>query len=355
MLLLGRRAIPWVLTLTARDGSRELFRLAVIVTALGISFLSSKLIGVSPALGAFFAGVIISESDVSHQAAGESVPVQQVFTVLFFVSVGMLFDPRVVMRIPGTVAALSAAVVAGNLLVTLLVLLALRATPRSAAEVAAALAQIGEFSFILSGVAVTNGLLPVEGRNLVLAAALISILLQPLMLRLADAAAPRLEQIKFLRKWHAGRRERRRRDKAPRLEGHAIIVGHGRVGSVIAASLRKQAVPYVVIEQDLHFAEMLRRDGVPVVYGDAAWPEVLDAAGPERARLMVIAIPDRSAARRILAAARRANPRIDLVVRTHSAAEANWLAAHGVSHVVMGESHTAAEMAGFALDAFGTR
>jgi monovalent cation:H+ antiporter-2, CPA2 family len=352
MLPLGRRLIPWILTLTARDGSRELFRLAVIVAALGIAYLAAALVGVSPALGAFFAGVIIAESDVSHQAAGESVPVQQIFTVLFFVSVGMLFDPGVLLRAPFEVAAVSLAVIIGNAIITLVVLLAMSAAPRSALEVAALLAQIGEFSFILSGTAARRGLLTGDGRSLVLAAALISILLQPVMLHLAQALAPPLDNLRFLRRWHAGRREIRHRHTLPRLDGHAIIIGHGRVGSAIAATLRAQAVPYIVIEQDLRFAQRLRREHVPVIYGDAAWPEVFEAAGPERARLLVIAVPEKSAVRRILAAARAANPALEIVARTHSPDEAEWLKLHGVDRVVMGESHTANEMANYAIKRF---
>ncbi len=352
MLPLGRRVIPWILMLTARDGSRELFRLAVIVAALGIAYLAAALVSVSPALGAFFAGVIIAESDVSHQAAGESVPVQQIFTVLFFVSVGMLFDPGVLVRAPLQVAAVTLTVIVGNGVITLLALFALSAAPRSALEVAALLAQVGEFSFILSGAAARSGLLPGDGRSLVLAAALISILLQPLMLRLAETLGTPLDNLGFLRKWHSGRREIRRRETLPRLEGHAIVIGHGRVGSVIAASLRAEGIPYIVIEQDLRFAEQLRQEGVPMIYGDAAWPEVLEAAGPERARLLVIAIPEKSAVRRILVAARRVNPDIDIVARTHSRDEAEWLRRHGVGRVVMGETHTASEMADYAAKRF---
>src|SRR5690349_19774733 len=351
MLLLGRRIIPWLLERTARDGSRELFRLSVIVAALGIAYLSATLTGVSLALGAFFAGVVIADSDVSHQASGESVPVQQVFTVLFFVSVGMLFDPVAFVRVPLHIAAVALAVVIGNALVTMLVLLALRAAPRSAAEVGAALAQIGEFSFILSGTAVARGLMPAEGRDLVLAAAMISIVLQPALLQVAAALGSSLERLGFLRAWHASRAAPTAQ-KATSLDGHAIIVGHGRVGSVIAASLRRQGIPYVVIEQNLRFAEALRREEIPVVYGDAAWPEVLEAARPAKARLLVIAVPEKTSARRILAEARRINPEIELVVRTHSTEEANWLRDNGVGLVVMGEHHIASEMAVHALKQF---
>ncbi|MGH7090477.1 MAG: cation:proton antiporter, partial [Stellaceae bacterium] len=353
MLVVGRRAIPWLLERTARDGSHELFRLAVLVTALGIAFLTTELIGVSPALGAFFAGVVIADSDVSHQAAGESVPVQQVFTVLFFVSVGMLFDPAAIARTPLRLVAATAMVVLGNGLITFAVLLASRASPRNAALVAASLAQIAEFSFILSGSAAARGLLPAEGRDIVLGAALLSILLQPAARRLADAAGANLETLRFLRAWTSRRGPAPASEDPAALKGHAIIVGHGRVGSVVGAALRSGGVPYIVIEQNLHLAEMLRRDEVPAIYGDAAWPEVLDAAAPDRARLIVIAVPDRSAARRILAAARRANPTIDAVVRTHSGEEAEWLARNDVGLAVMGERHAADEMARYALARLG--
>jgi monovalent cation:H+ antiporter-2, CPA2 family len=271
---------------------------------------------------------------------------------LFFVSVGMLFDPAVLVRAPQHIAAAAAAVLIGNCLLTFGILLALRAAPHTAVEVAAALAQIGEFSFILSGTAVARGLLPSEGRDLVLTVALLSILLQPAMFRAADALGPSLEKVGLLRRWHAGRREMRRRDHASTLDEHAIIVGHGRVGSPIAAGLRSHGIPYVVIEQNLHFAELLRRDGIPVIYGDAAWPEVLDAAAPDRARLLVIAVPDQRATRRILATARRANPTIEVIARTHSHEEVDWLVRNAVSLAVMGERHAAREMTQYALQCF---
>jgi CPA2 family monovalent cation:H+ antiporter-2 len=353
MLLLGRRLIPQVLAFTARDGSHELFRLAVLVIALGIAYLSTELIGISPALGAFFAGVVIAESDLSHQAAGESVPVQQVFTVLFFVSVGMLFDPAVLARAPFRVAGVAAVVVVGNTFITLATMLAFRAQPRSAADVAAALAQIGEFSFILSALAVAKGLLPLEARNLVLAAALISIVLQPLVFRAADGVGLSLDKRTFLRRWHVTRSPvRATAGRGSELDHHAIVVGHGRVGSVVVAALRSEGAPFIVIEQDLHAAELLRREGLPVIYGDAAWPEVLDAARPERARLLVIAVPGKNAARRILAAARQANPGLDVVVRTHSKEEEDWLAGRSVGLVVMGERHAAREIADYARRRF---
>jgi CPA2 family monovalent cation:H+ antiporter-2 len=189
------------------------------------------------------------------------VPVQQVFTVLFFVSVGMLFDPGVVVRAPLHVAGIAAVVVIGNPLITLIALLALRAAPRGAAEVAAALAQIGEFSFILSAIAVAQGLLPPEARNLVLAAAVLSIVLQPAMLRGAAVAGNGLDKLGFLRRWHASRSAQSSIGATPDFNQHAIVVGHGRVGSRVVATLREEGAPYVVIEQNLHAAECCAAKG----------------------------------------------------------------------------------------------
>jgi CPA2 family monovalent cation:H+ antiporter-2 len=353
MLLLGRRLIPWALALTARDGSRELFRLAVIVVALGVAYLSAHLIGVSFALGAFFAGVVVAESDVSHQAGAELTSVQQIFTVLFFVSVGMLFDPDVVIQAPVEILTVVGAVVLGNGLITLTLLLALRAMTGTAVAVAALLAQIGEFSFILTEGTVNRGILPAHGRDLVLAAALLAILVNPFVFQAAARLGAILERSPRLRRWRRGP-DRKARGEMPELVGHAIIVGHGRVGSVVAAALGQEGLPYVVIEQNFRSAEQLRREGVPAVYGDAGWPEVLSAARPEKARLLVIAVPDRSAARRVIAAARAANPQIDVVVRTHTGDEAEWLAKQSVGRVVMTERQAAKEMAAYALERFAS-
>jgi CPA2 family monovalent cation:H+ antiporter-2 len=353
VLLVGRRFIPWALQRTARDGSHELFRLAVIVVALGVAYGASVLIGVSLALGAFFAGIVVAESDVSDQAAAEAIPVQQIFTILFFVSVGMLFDPMVLIGAPLTLIALATTIVAGNGVLTFVLLIALRRAPRTAAAVAATLAQIGEFSFILTGLAVGRGLLGGEVRDLVLAAALVSILVNPFLWRVADKAAAWIEGSPRLRRWQAGPAEAKARRAVPQFEDHAIIIGHGRVGSVVAAELAREGVPYVVIEQNLKLAQQLRHDEVPVIYGDAGWPEVLGAARPEAARLLVIAVPEPGSVRRIVAAAREASPEIDIVVRTHTDDEAAWLAKQAVGRTVMGERHTANEISDYALKSFG--
>jgi CPA2 family monovalent cation:H+ antiporter-2 len=351
MLLIGRQLVPRILEWTALDGSRELFRLAVIVVGLGVAYAASELTGVSLALGAFFAGIVVAESDVSHQAAAESVPIQQVFTVLFFVSVGMLFDPTVLWQMPLQVLAAALAVLVGTGAVTLLVLLGLRTPPRTAAAVAGALAQIGEFSFILTGLAVASGLLPAAGRDLVLAAAVITIVANPLVLRLAEGAGALVERSTKARRWQHGPAETRARAAVPPLSQHVIIVGHGRVGSVVAEALREREVPYVVVEQNMALARDVRRDGVPVIYGDAGWPEVLGAARPEAARLLIVAIPERGNVRRIVQTAREANPDLPVIVRTHTDSEAAWLQSQAIERIVMSERRTAADIAEYALEA----
>jgi CPA2 family monovalent cation:H+ antiporter-2 len=349
VLLVGRKLVPRVLAWTALERSREIFRLAVIVVALGVAYASAQLAGVSLALGAFFAGVVIAESDVSHQAAAESVPIQQVFTVLFFVSVGMLFDPEVLLRAPLHVLAIVLTILIGTGGVTLLILLVLRVGVSAAGAVAAALTQIGEFSFILAGLAVGAAMLPVEGRDLVLAAAIVTIVANPFLFRAVEAVTARLERLPRLRQWEHGPTETTARETIPALANHVIIIGHGRVGAVVAAALREQDVPYIVVEQNMALAREVRRDGVPVIYGDAGWPEVLGAARPEAARLLIIAIPERGNVRRIVQTARDANPDLPVIVRTHSDTEAEWLRTQAIDRIVMSEQHTAIEIAHHAL------
>ena len=353
VLVVGRKLVPWVLAWTARDGSRELFRLAVIVLALGVAYASAELAGVSLALGAFFSGVVLAESDLSHQAAAESVPIQQVFTVLFFVSIGALFNPAVLIEAPLQLFVIVLTILLGIGGVTLLILLGFRQVPRVAVAVAVSLGQIGEFSFILTGLAVAAGLLLPEQRDLVLGAAIVAIMVNPLLFRAAQTLAVRLERSPRLRRWHHGPVETHARKSVPRLTDHVIIIGHGRVGSVVAEKLRDQGIPYIVVEQNLALARQVREQGVPVIYGDAGWPEVLGAARPEAARLLIIAIPERGNVRRIVQAAREANPNLPIIVRTHSDSESEWLQTQAIDRVVMSERRTAMEIAEHALQALG--
>ncbi|HWL79367.1 MAG TPA: cation:proton antiporter [Roseomonas sp.] len=354
MLLAGRRVLPWALRHVAGTGSRELFTLAVVVAALGVALASTAMFHVSFALGAFFAGMVLGESDIGHQAAAETVPLQRVFAAIFFFSVGMLLDPGALAEAPLASAAALAVVLLGTGGITFLLLLALGVQPASAAIVGAAFAQVGEFSFVLTELAVGQGILPQAARGPVLLASFGSILLTPLSFRAFAALLPRLEANRMLRRWQGGRRRPPRHPALPGLREHVILVGYGRVGSTIAEALRRHGLPLVVVEENRRLAERLVKEGIHVVWGNAAQEEVLSAARPRQARLLVLALPGAWEARRIMELARQANPAIEVAVRTHADSEIAWLRAEGgVGMAVMGEREVALSMADFALQRLG--
>ncbi|MBR0674341.1 cation:proton antiporter [Neoroseomonas soli] len=351
----GRVLLPRVLSLVAWTGSRELFTLAVIVIALGTAFGSSALFGVSPALGAFFAGVLLGESPLGHQAAAETVPLQRVFVALFFVSVGMLVEPAAMIAMPLASVATVLAVLLGTGGTILGLLILMRVPVPAAATVAGAMAQIGEFSFLLGTLAIGSGVLPPTVRGPILVAATLTILTTPLMQLLADRLAVRIEGTRRMQAWLLRRGRARLSHLPPQgLERHAILVGHGRVGRIVAAALRRHGQPYVVIEADHGVVEALRMEGVPVVWGDATRVEVLKAARPETARLIVLGMPDAAGCRDVLALARVANPAIIAAARAHDEEEAAYLEREtGVGLVVMGEREIALGMADFAMTRLG--
>ncbi len=357
MLVGGRRFVPWLLDQAARTGSRELFTLAVLALALGIAFGSAELFGVSFALGAFFAGMVLAESDLSHKAAADSLPLQDAFAVLFFVSVGMLFDPGILVRAPLSVLAVLGVIMVGKSLAAVAIVLAFRHPLGTALTIAASLAQIGEFSFILVSLGLSLKLLPEEGRNLILGGALLSITLNPLFF----ALAARIEQAFADRPELAARFEREGvvdvavSGGEPLRRDHVVIVGFGRVGSSIGATLETWDLPYVVVERDRRRVLALRAAGTQAVFGDATAPGILEAAGIGTARLLVVATPDAHQARRLVEAARAANPGIDTVVRTHSEAERRHLEEDGVGLVLMGERELALGMSFYALRSLGVR
>ncbi|MFN2564331.1 MAG: YbaL family putative K(+) efflux transporter [Gemmatimonadaceae bacterium] len=355
MLFVGARAIPWMLARVARVGSRELFTLSVLAVALGIAFGSAALFGVSFALGAFFAGVVVNGSDLSHAAAAEALPLQDAFAVLFFVSVGMLVDPAVVARQPLHLLGVVALVMLGTPLVTFAIVLTFRYPVATALTVAAGLAQIGEFSFILAGLGISLGVLPEESRSLILAGAVVSITLNSFAFRGAQSIEGwlRTRATLLARLERPGALPVTLPSVVAPARDHAIVVGHGRVGRTIGAALARQRLPYIVVEQHRETVEDLRQRGVPTVYGDAARPGILEHAHPERARLLVVTAPDPFHARQIIDLARRINERIDTVVRTHSEAEQAFLEARGVGFVVMGERELALSMARYALRSLG--
>ncbi len=314
-LYVGTRFVPWLLMKVTRTGSPELFTLAVLAIALGIAYGSAEAFDVSFALGAFFAGVVLSESALSKRAAADSLPLKDAFAVLFFVSVGMLFDPSMLIRTPLEVLAVVAVIVFGKALVAYAIVRAFRFPPRTALTVSASLAQIGEFSFILAGLGSSLGLLPTQGRDLILASAILSIALNPVLFALIRPLAQRLDPLpdsKDDKRVQAA--PVAEADRAP--EGRTVIVGFGRVGSVVGSVLEKAGLSFTVIEGDLHVCEALRARNVPVVQGDALNGSILESAGMAGARLLILAIPDPLQARGILDAARRINPGIITAVRS---------------------------------------
>jgi CPA2 family monovalent cation:H+ antiporter-2 len=354
MLVVGRRVFPWLLWQVARTGSRELFTLCVIAAALGIAYGSSALFGASFALGAFFAGMVLRESDLSYRAAQESLPLRDAFSVLFFVSVGMLFDPAVVLARPLEVLAVVAVILVGKSLAAFLLVLAFRYPLNTALTVSASLAQIGEFSFILAGLGVTLGLLPVDGQNFILAGAIISIAVNPIVFQTIEPAERWLRARPALLRWLE-----RGPDPlavlpptAPQHEpaGHVVLAGYGRVGRRIGEALRERSLPFVVVEENRELVERLREQGGQAVAGDASDPQELVQAGIARARMLVIAIPDSFQARQIIQAARTLNPGIETVVRTHSEEEAELLRRENVGKVFMGEHELAVGMTRHVLE-----
>jgi len=348
MLVIGKRIFPWLLWQVARTGSRELFTLCVIAAAVGIAYGSAKLFGVSFALGAFFAGMVLRESEFSHRAADESLPLRDAFSVLFFVSVGMLFDPHMLIDEPLRVLGVVAIIVIGKTVAAFAIVLAFRYPLRTALTVSASLAQIGEFSFILAGLGVGLHLMPAEGQSLLLAGALISIALNPMLFGLVEPAAS----------WH-GRHPRaaaplkRARDPlaelpeavAPgRLAGHVIVVGYGRVGERVSVALAEAGVPHAVIEQNRELVALLRDRDIPAVFGSATDVAVLAKAHVAAARTLVLAIPDAFDARKAIEAARTIAQRLKIVAHAQSDEEAALLRKESATEVLMGEHELALGM-----------
>jgi CPA2 family monovalent cation:H+ antiporter-2 len=354
MLVAGTRLFPWMLTRVANTGSRELFTLSVLATSLGVAYLAAQLFDVSFALGAFFAGVVVSGSHLSHQVAEDALPLQDAFAVLFFVSVGMLFDPRAVLAAPGQLVATVAVIMGGKSLAALAIVWLFRYPTRTALMVSASLAQIGEFSFILASLGLALGLLPAEEQNLILAGAIISISLNPLLFSASDRLLAWLNRHPAL----LDRLDRRARFTAPPLriammplQGHAIVIGHGRVGARVSQALETAGVPVIVIEQNRQAVEDLRQQGIQAIYGDAAHLDVLEHAAIDTARLVVVAIPNPTDARAIVAHARRENPAACIVARTHLEGEQAYLEGHGADQAVYAETELAKTMLRHAFNA----
>jgi monovalent cation:H+ antiporter-2, CPA2 family len=348
MLVVGRRLFPWLLWQVARTGSRELFTLCIVAAAVGIAYGSAALFGVSFALGAFFAGMVMRESPLSYRAAEESMPLRDAFSVLFFVSVGMLFEPAVLIREPLHVVMVLAIIIFGKSMAAFVIVLLFRYPLNTALTVSASLAQIGEFSFILANFGVSLGLLPPEGQSLILSGAIISIALNPVLFGAIEPAQA----------WIRSRSKLAQALERPddplaalpittdlkRLTGHVVIVGYGRVGRRIGEAMIAHGIAIVVAEQNREIVERLRSSGIAAVSGDASDPAVLLQAHVHRASILVIATPDTLNVRKMIEVARTVNPRIQTVVRTHSEEEAVLLEQEQAGKVFLGEHELATGM-----------
>ncbi len=356
MLVVGRRVLPWLLWQIARTGSRELFTLSVIAIALGIAYGAAQLFSVSFALGAFFAGMVMRESEFSHRAAEESLPLRDAFSVLFFVSVGMLFQPVILLEQPLRVITVVAIIMFGKSLAALALVLAFRYPFSTALTVSASLAQIGEFSFILAGLGLSLGLLPAEGMSLVLAGALISIAFNPLLFAAVEPFRRWVLKYSELARWL----ERREDPYAvlpmsterKYLEGQAVLVGYGRVGRRIAQALDAANIPYVVVEQNREVVENLRKLGKAAVSGNATEAAVLIQAHIAKAAMLVVAMPDPLLVRPMVDIARALNPAIEIVLRTHSEDESQLLRKEGMGTVFFCEEELARGMVSHVLARF---
>ncbi len=332
MLVVGRRVIPGVLHYIAGTGSQELFRLAVLAIALGVAFGAAKLFGVSLALGAFFAGMILSESELSHRAAEETLPLRDAFAVLFFVSVGMLFDPASLVEEPLPILVTLLIITVCKALVAYVIVRAFRRPVGTALIIAASLSQIGEFSFILAELGVELHLLTEEARDLILVGAILSILLNPLAFAAAVWLLPHLE-----------RRAMAAEEASERtaMADHTILIGYGRVGRLVGQSLKDAGAPFLVIEDADVAVTALRQEGIEAIAGNAAEPEILAAANPGSARRLIVAIPNAFESGQIVEQARVANPALQIIARAHADAEVEHLRGLGADTVIMGEREIA--------------
>ena len=340
MLVVGRRAIPWILARIAATGSRELFTLGVLAIALGVAFGSASLFGVSFALGAFFAGMLLNGSELSHKAANDSLPLRDAFAVLFFVSVGMLFNPAILLEHPWQVLATFLTITVGKSVAAFVIVRLFGYPSGTALTISVSLAQIGEFSFILAGLGVSLAILPGSGRDLILAGSLLSIITNPFLFAWLDRREARLAAIAA-----AAPEPELPPGPSTDLQQHAIVIGYGRVGSALAQLLRDRGVPVLVIDDNRDHVEKAHAAGIPGIRGSAAADRVLAEAHPDRASIAILAIPQPLEAGETLAKLRAINPSLTLLARAHSDAEVRHLLGQGADGAVMAERELAYSLA----------
>jgi monovalent cation:H+ antiporter-2, CPA2 family len=344
MLVVGRRVVPLILHYVAHTGSRELFRLAVLAVALGVAFGAAELFNVSFALGAFLAGMILSESELSQRAAEESLPLRDAFAALFFISVGMLFDPLVVLREPLPLLATLLVVMVGNAGVAFVIVRWLGYPVGTALTIAAGLAQIGEFSFILADLGIGLRILPERARDLLLGASILSILLNPILFAAKERLRLRLAHKDGGPGTPVPVPEAEPEIVPTGLRDHVVLVGCGRVGQIVCDGLLAEGWPMFVIEEGNAAVERLRARSIEAIAGNAARPELLKAANLTQARMLFVAIPNAFEAGQIIEQARKSNPALQIVARAHYDAEIAHLAQLGADSVIMGEQEIARTM-----------
>lgn len=356
MLIVGRRLLPWLLWHVAETGSRELFTLAVVAFAISIAYGAAELFGVSFALGAFFAGMVMRESKFSQRAAEESLPLRDAFAVLFFVSVGMLFDPFVLIEEPMHVLGVAAIIIVGKSIAALSLVLVFRYPLNTALTVAASLGQIGEFSFILAGLGLSLNLLPVEGMSLVLAGALISIAFNPIAFAVIAPVSGWITRYSEFARRLATRddpyAELPMSTERKYLEKQVVIVGYGQVGKRIARVLSQQDIPYIVVDQIRERVQDLRNQDLAAVSGDASEPSVLIQAHIAEASMLVVAVPDPINVRQMVKTARTLNPDIEVVIRTNNEDESELLHSDNLGTVFYGKEELAKNMTQYVLKRF---
>jgi CPA2 family monovalent cation:H+ antiporter-2 len=333
MMFVGVRGMPWILTLISHTRSRELFILAVLALALGTAFVAAELFGVSLALGAFLAGVVIGESDISHQVDEEVIPFREVFSVLFFVSVGMLVDPSTILDNLDQVIALTLLVIVGKGIITLMMGLLLPAPTRTFTVVAAGLSQIGEFSFIVGQAGVSLDILTQEQYGLILIVSLFSIVANPFLFRAIPGVEAVIQRVPIL--W----RQMERGGPTPepiqqRMSDHVVIVGYGRVGMHIQRVLKHLGLPFLIVDKDSERVEKIQEEGMKALYGDAANSEVLRYAGLEDARVLVVTVADETGAEVVVAAAHDLAPNLPIIARAAFEEGIPRLAKLGARHII---------------------
>ncbi|WP_395660809.1 YbaL family putative K(+) efflux transporter [Aestuariivirga sp.] len=346
MLVVGRRIIPWLLHYVAHTGSRELFRLAVLAVALGVAYGSAALFGVSFALGAFFAGMVLAESPLSTQAAKDTLPLRDAFAVLFFVSVGMLFNPFVLVNQPLAVLGTFLIIVAGKSGAAYLIVRLFRHSRHVALTISASLAQIGEFSFILVVLGTSLQILPPEARDLVVAGAILSILVNPLLFFGLDKWTQRQERVEDAAAAEPGEPAAPAEPgEAPtKRSGHVIVVGHGQVGSSVAAGLKRAGSSFLVVESDSGRAAAVREQGMECFSGASGEPELLRQLNIEGAKVLVSTLPDPFEAGHVIEHARAVNPAIRIIARATSTDSIAYLKSLGADLVFSGQEEIAQSM-----------